>query len=72
MKRSPLIDLSKIHCLDVHELETFSGLPPEAWEAILSASVFLFPIVTFKENGVWRAFNAKRMRSADGQGSERP
>ena len=59
MKRSPLIDLSEIHCLDVHELDTFSGLPPEAWKAILSASMSPFPIVTFKENGVWRAFNAR-------------
>jgi hypothetical protein len=66
MKPSQLIDLSEIHCLDVHKLETFSGLPPEAWEAILDASVFPFPIVTFKENGVWRAINAERMRAADG------
>jgi hypothetical protein len=51
---------SEIHCLDVHEL------PPEAWESILNASVFPFPIVTFKEDGVWRAFNAEKIRSADG------
>jgi len=61
MKRSTLIDLSEIHCLDVHEL------PPEAWEAILKESMFPFPIVTFKENGVWRAINAEQVRSADGR-----
>lgn len=62
MKRSPLIDLSEIHCLDVHELETFSGLSPEAWKAILN-SVFPFPIVTFKENGVSN-FTHPRIASA--------
>jgi hypothetical protein len=70
MKRSSLIDLSEIHCLDVHELETFSGLSSEAWKAILN-SMFPFPIVTFKENGVWRAFNAEQMRSAAGRRPER-
>jgi hypothetical protein len=49
----------------VHEL------PPEAREAILNESVFPFPIITFKENGVWRAFNAEEMLSAEGRRPER-
>jgi hypothetical protein len=45
---------------------------PEAWEAILSSwSMFPFPIITFKQDGVWRAINAERMRSADGRRPER-
>ena len=36
----------QIHCLDVQDL------PPEAWGAILNESMFPFPIVTFKENGI--------------------
>jgi hypothetical protein len=67
MKRSHLIDLSEIHSIDVRELETFSELPTEVWEAILNESVFPFPIFTFKLDGVWRAINAGRMRSADGR-----
>jgi hypothetical protein len=66
VKCSPPIDLSEIHCLDVHDL------PPEAWEVILKESKFPFPIVTFKENGVWRAISAEQVRAADCQGSERP